>query len=85
MKKTIAAHMKDILIKNELTDNIINFGDVQLLGECAARAELKQKHPLDRNHAVINALERSNLFKKVGYCRVHFKGNCLWRNFKLIK
>lgn len=72
MKKTIAAHMKDIL-------------DVHLLGECAARAELKQKHPLDRNQAVINALERSKLFKKVGYCRVHFKGNCLWRNFKLIK
>jgi hypothetical protein len=84
MKKTIAEHMKDILLENNLADGIVNFGDVHLLGECAERAELKQQHPIDRNQAVINALARSKLFEKVGYIKVHFKGNRYWRNFKLI-
>lgn len=69
MKKTIAEHMKDILIEKER--DAVSYGDLNEIHECAERSGMKDRnkstygsHPLNIINKVLNALERSDLFKK---------------------
>ena len=45
------------------------YGDPDLLGEIASRANVKGKHPLTRGAGVLNALSRSKHFRRTGYIR----------------
>ena len=70
-KKTIAEHMRDVLIENDCGDGkgkySVMYGDVYLLDYCAVRCKhtnLMKLHPLDRHQRILNALEKSKLFKK---------------------
>lgn len=73
MRKTIAQHAWDVYIESWVdldpdfkdTPPIIAWGDLGLLGEIADRANLKQSHPLNRQAAVLKALRKSKLFKRV--------------------
>ena len=84
MKKTIAEHMIDIMIENEV--EAVGYGDLSLLGECAKRSEmnLKNNHPLNRNKAVLDALETSIRFQKSMFLCITNRGERLVRNFKLL-
>ena len=65
MEKTIAQITKEYLLETE--NDSIGFGDTRLLDEIARRAThttLMKKHPLDRHIAILNALDRSVLFRK---------------------
>ena len=64
-KRTIAEHMRDVIIENECTG--VMWGDCVLLDECGSRAThttLMKAHPLDRHQRILNALEGSPLFEK---------------------
>lgn len=68
--KTIAQIAKEYLI--EIGHGSVGYGDCHLLDEIASKAThttLRDKHPLDRHVAILNALGRSKLFKK-SYFRV---------------
>lgn len=64
--KTIAEHMKDILIENNT--NIVWYGDLEYIEECATRSGMRErdgnKHPLAINNRILSALDRSSLFTK---------------------
>lgn len=84
MNKTIAEHMKDIMIEQGF--NIVWYGDPLLLHECANRSRLKERsnsqrgnHPLNVITKVLNGLEKSDLFDK--YYIKHLGKQC--RAFKL--
>ena len=65
MRKTIAQIAKEHLI--ETGNDSVGYGDCHLLDAIAKKAThttLMKKHPLDRHIAVLNALDRSKLFKK---------------------
>lgn len=68
--KSIAEHMKDILMERGMTH--IWYGDLDEIHECAKRAGMYQRsgntHPLAINNRVLSALDRSNLFRK-GYIK----------------
>ena len=69
-RKTIAQHAVDVLTENDLQS--VMFGDAGLLDEIFRRAHMVIRssryvvadHPLERWRRVLNALDRSNLFKK---------------------
>lgn len=64
-KRTIAEHMRDVLIENDCEG--VMWGDCGLLDECADRAThttLMKAHALDRHQRILNALDRSPLFEK---------------------
>lgn len=84
MKKTIAEHMRDVLID---TDNpSVMHGDAGLLDDCGRRCahtNLMKIHPLNRWQRILDALEHSPLFEK---CMVYLgkrQGNQWVRNFDL--
>ncbi|MCH5303540.1 MAG: hypothetical protein J1E41_01635 [Ruminococcus sp.] len=82
--KTIADHMIDIM--NEKDINYIWAGELDAIHECADRANIK-KHPLQVINSVLNALDRSDKFKKQ-YLRANaMTGNtdkiCKYRLFSL--
>jgi hypothetical protein len=86
MSKTIANHMKEIMIEQNMP--IVWYGDILQLHECANRSGLKSRsksprgnHPLNIITKVLNALDKSSLFEKQ-YIR-HLGRLC--RAFKLIK
>ena len=65
--KTIAEHMRDILIENDRT--FVGWGDLDDIEECADRSthtDLNDGniHPRDRIKRVLDALDRSPLFEK---------------------
>jgi hypothetical protein len=70
VRKSIAEHMRDILIENGRTS--VWYGDLDEIHECAKRAGMYEKngntHPLAINNRVLTALDRSNLFRK-GYIK----------------
>lgn len=63
--KTYAEHVRDILLECDLDS--VSFGDLNTLSMAYERRFPnggKHTHPLDRNQAVLNALEKSPLFTK---------------------
>lgn len=60
--KSIAEHMADILKENGY--KYVWKGDIDLIEECADRAQMKTLHPLRRINNVLAALDRSSLFEK---------------------
>lgn len=62
--KTIAQHAKDVLMEHEV--EAVSFGDLDMLGEIYERRfpSRRSVHPLDRNHSVLDALDKSPLFAK---------------------
>lgn len=71
-RKTIAEHMRDILIEND--EKIVWYGSLNQIHECAKRSGMYDKgdpkyhHPLHVNNRVLSALEKSSLFSK-GYIK----------------
>ena len=68
-KKTIAEHMRDILIEREY--NSVSTGDLVDIEECAKRSGMYARskystgnHPLNISKKVLNALDRSSLFER---------------------
>ena len=70
-KKTIAEHMVDIM--NEEGIDIIGYGDLDLLHECADRSGVHNRvrinkrentHPLTVMQKVLAGLDRSSMFEK---------------------
>jgi len=65
VRKPVAQIAKEHLI--ETGNDRIGYGDCDLLDAIAKKAThttLFDKHPLDRHIAILNALDRSNLFEK---------------------
>ena len=69
--KTIAEHMADIM--NEEGQEIVWYGDLDILHECADRAGSKDRvrvnsrrntHPMTLMQKVLAGLDRSDLFEK---------------------
>lgn len=58
----IAQNMVNILKRN----NRINvwYGDIDVIEECAIMSGVLKKHPKDTIQSVLNALDKSTLFKK---------------------
>ena len=57
-----------------------------LLDECASRCKhtnLMELHPLDRHQRILNALERSKLFKKFFVKITGMRGRSLVRGFEM--
>lgn len=75
MRKSIAQHMRDVLLENGMP--AVAYGDAFLLDECGARAGMSGMHPLDRHAAILNALDRSRaeMFEKY-----LFRGHIVDRN-----
>ncbi len=66
MKKTIAAHMLDIM--EEEGHKVIHIGYSALLNSCVERAgnnALDKLTTSKRNQRILNALEKSPFFKKI--------------------
>lgn len=69
MKKTIAEHMKDILIEQGI--EVVWYGSLENIHECAKRAGMYEKsykgnlHPLSINNKILSGLDRSELFEKM--------------------
>lgn len=70
-KKTIAQHMRDVLIETNSTNHkgnyVVMWGDVGNLDECADRCKhtsLMESYPPVRHQRILNALEKSKLFNK---------------------
>ena len=84
--KTIAEHMKDVLIKNDC-DSVM-WGDCHNLDECANECKhtnLMKLHPLTRHQRIFNALEKSKLFKKkVVLGKPGYRGNQHVRVFMVV-
>lgn len=88
-KKTIAEHMRDVLIETDSGDGkgkySVMYGDVYNLDECAMRCKhtnLMELHPLDRHQRILNALERSKLFRKFLVRITGIRGLSLVRAFE---
>ena len=84
-RKTIADHMVDIL--NETGFTTVWMGSIDLIHDCADRANVTKDHPLKTINSVLNALDRSNKFEK-GYIRATAltgttDRTCKYRSFKL--
>ena len=62
MRKTIAQNMIDVLKKHHR--NIIWYGDIDLIEECALLSNMEIKHPQKTINNILNALDRSELFFK---------------------
>ena len=67
MTYTIAEHMRDILIENDI--NTVWYGCPDEIHECARRSGMYERvkgkfgnHPLNINSKVLSALSRSDLF-----------------------
>ncbi len=81
MKKTIAENMYDIMIEQEF--EIVWYGNLDIIEECARRSNIISKHPKLTIVRVLNGLEKSDLFIK-GYIKADFDGrNRRYRSFKL--
>ena len=66
MRKTIAAHMLDIM--EEEGHNVVHIGYPSLLDRCFKRADnnsLEKLSTSKRNQRILNALEKSPFFKKI--------------------
>jgi hypothetical protein len=75
VSKTIAEHMRDVLIELDMPG--VMWGDCGLLDDCASRCvhtTLMDAHPLDRHARILGALERSPLFTK-GYIMLGVRRN----------
>lgn len=84
MRKTIAEHMRDVLLENEC-DGVM-FGDTRLLDQCAQRCthtNLMDKHPMLRHTRILTACENSELFVKRYYRPRGIPGNSWWRSLFL--
>ena len=88
-KKTIAEHMRDVLIETNSGDGkgkyIVMWGDLHNLDECASRCKhtnLMKLHPINRHQRILNALERSKLFRKFFVRITGFRGLSLVRAFE---
>lgn len=66
-KKTYAEHARDVL--TEMGHTSVMWGDAGVLDEIASRCGITVRHPLNRWQRVLNALERSPLFRK-GHVRL---------------
>lgn len=76
MTKTIAEHMRDILLEEAREINyhgtlVAWYGSLDTIEECARRSgmydrikDTRGKHPLNINNKILMGLERSPLFKK---------------------
>ncbi len=65
MKKTIAAHMLDIMEEEGI--NTVHLGVPAILEECCSRSgnpTLIKLEPRERHQRILNALEKSPFFKK---------------------
>ncbi len=79
MKKTIAAHMLDVM--EEEGHKVVHIGYPALLDRCVERAGnilLGQLSPGKRNQRILNALEKSPFFKKIngknaGYTKKNYR------------
>lgn len=63
--KGVAEHMRDVLVENG--SNRIMWGDVGFLDQCARRSihtTLMQQLPRVRHDRILNALDKSPLFRK---------------------
>lgn len=71
MKKTIAEHMRDILIERDIEN--VWYGSLDEIHECAERVGMYKEsykgdtHPLSINNKILSGLERSDLFEKILY------------------
>ena len=82
MNNRIADQMKQILLENDRIS--VWYGDTYIIEECAFRAGIKKQHPLNTIQRILNALDRSDMFKK-GYISVRLDGNLRkYRCFTLI-
>lgn len=84
MRKTIAEHMRDVILENDC-DGVM-FGDVRLLDQCARRCihtNLMDLHPMERHSRILSACEKSALFKKRYYRPRGIPGNPWWRSLFL--
>lgn len=79
--KTIADHMVDVLKEKGI--NLVCWGDFGILDECAERCShtTLRRSPIDKRHQrILNALERSDKFKKY-----YFKGPTAMRGYRLMR
>lgn len=58
----VAHHVKSKLIQNKRSS--IWYGDIQIIEECAAECGIVQEHPRKTINVVLNALDKSPLFRK---------------------
>lgn len=92
-QKTIAEHMRDVLLEMEAVEGsrpAVMWRDVHLLDECAARCAhtnlIETRPPYERHRRIFAALERRpDLFEK-SYVRMRGgprEGSPFWRIFEL--
>lgn len=67
----IAENMKKILLREKRKN--IWYGDIFIIEECAKMSNIKHNHPKKRIKAVLDALDRSEDFKK-SYIITDFDG-----------
>ncbi len=83
MKKTIAENMFEIMVEKDI--DIVWYGDLTTIEECAFKSKIKSKHPKITINKILNGLEKSVLFEK-GYIKADFNGtNRQYRSFKIKK
>ena len=72
MKNNIAQNM--IIIMEKHNRKNIWYGDIELIEECARLSGVMKIHPQNTIQCILNALEKSNLFKK-GYIKSDINGS----------
>ncbi len=71
MRQTIAQNMLQIMESEGIS--CVWYGDVKLIEKCAKKSGVLKKHPKDTIQTILNALDKSKLFKK-GYITADFNG-----------
>lgn len=71
MTNAIADTMYELLLSQHRKS--VWYGDIDIIEECAIKCNIKKSHPTKTISYILNALERSNKFKK-SYIQADFNG-----------